>query len=112
MGIGCNVKVNMGKLARNGKAWIFVIGVSTVTLFKVFGFAELPQKVEVLKEGLHTEIVERVDAVGQLANTVENYILKQDIIQEGMIKAQEAKAAADKSKEELLHKWIEAVSKK
>lgn len=97
MGIGCNVKMNMGKLARNGKAWIFVIGISGVTLFKVFGFAELPKRVDAVEQ----EDVGQNKAIDKLANSVDKYIA-----------VQQAKEEADVKKEELLFKWIEAVSKK
>ena len=83
------------------RTWLVLLSIIGAATLKVFGFLDLPKRVEAVEECS----AENKTAVDSVADTLSDYIQVRKAIEV----EREKSAIVEK---ELMHKWIEAVSTK
>ena len=97
---------------RDVRVWLSACVIVGVAIANATGILKLPEKVEALAEDLHTEVVDRKDSVANLADTLDDYIGEQKILNREAIKRDNERKEAQDKREVLMLELIKVNSAK
>ncbi len=100
--------MSIKKLFKDTRLYVGGVGILLVVAANVFGYVELPKKVEVLDK----KQVKTKSNVEKLAHSVDVYVAEQKVYRAGQLELREYKEKVAEDDKRQMKEWINAVSKK